>query len=181
MANVSMLCHPATPASKAGGVDVTYRFEPGGRLDLRFHVDCEPGSLILPAYLANGPRADGLWQTTCFELFVRHPDQRGYFEFNFSPSTQWAAYRFSGYREGMAEWPMQRPDIHCTSSDMGAILEAALALPSLLNASCEIGLSAVLHETDETKSYWALAHPSGNPDFHHPDCFALNLAAPARS
>ena len=94
-------------------------------MDLRFHVDCEPGSLILPAYVANGPRADGLWQTTCFELFVRHPDQRGYFEFNFSPSTQWAAYRFSGYREGMAEWPMQRPDIHCTSSDMGAILEAA--------------------------------------------------------
>ncbi|MFN5823522.1 MAG: hypothetical protein ACK44T_05810, partial [Sphingomonadales bacterium] len=63
MANVSMLCHPATPASKAGGVDVTYGFEPGGRLDLRFHVDCEPGSLILPAYVANGPRADGLWQT----------------------------------------------------------------------------------------------------------------------
>jgi hypothetical protein len=80
----------------------------------------------------------------------------------------------------MAEWPIQRPDIHCTSSDMGAMLELTLALPSLLTASCEIGLSAVLHETDETKSYWALAHPPGNPDFHHPDCFALNLAAPAR-
>jgi hypothetical protein len=26
----------------------------------------------------------------------------GYYELNFAPSTQWAAYRFDGYRSGMA-------------------------------------------------------------------------------
>ena len=36
----------------------------------------------------------------------------------------------------------------------------------------------VIEELDGTKSYWALAHPPGKPDFHHPDCFALTLAAP---
>ncbi len=42
-----------------------------------------------------------------------------------------------------------------------------------------LGLSAVIEETDGTKSYWALAHPAeGPPDFHHPDCFALTLPAP---
>jgi len=41
-----------------------------------------------------------------------------------------------------------------------------------------IGLSAVIEETDGTKSYWALRHPPGKPDFHHPDCFALTLGAP---
>ena len=38
-----------------------------------------------------------------------------------------------------------------------------------------LGLSAVLEEKDGTKSYWALAHPPGAPDFHHPDCFAAQL------
>ena len=33
-------------------------------------------------------------------------------------------------------------------------------------------------ETDDELSYWALAHPPGRPDFHHPDCFALAVAAP---
>jgi hypothetical protein len=41
------------------------------------------------------------------------------------------------------------------------------------------GLSAIIEEADGTRSYWALAHPPGEPDFHHPDCFALELPAAA--
>ena len=37
-------------------------------------------------------------------------------------------------------------------------------------------LAAVLEEADGAKSWWALAHPSGTPDFHAPDCFAARLA-----
>src|SRR3546814_3736372 len=33
----------------------------------------------------------------------------------------------------------------------------------------KLALSAVIEELDGTKSYWALAHPPGKPDFHHPD------------
>ena len=41
-------------------------------------------------------------------------------------------------------------------------------------------VAAVIEEKDRTKSYWALAHPSeGPPDFHHPDCFVLELPPPA--
>ena len=40
----------------------------------------------------------------------------------------------------------------------------------------EFGLSAVLEETDGTKSYWAVAHPDGDkPDFHDAVCFAAHL------
>ena len=38
-----------------------------------------------------------------------------------------------------------------------------------------LGLSAVIEEHGGAKSYWALAHPPGAPDFHHPDCFAAQL------
>ena len=51
--------------------------------------------------VAAAARSDELWQHTCFEAFVRAPSGAGYYEFNFAPSTQWAAYRFSGYRSGM--------------------------------------------------------------------------------
>lgn len=39
----------------------------------------------------------------------------------------------------------------------------------------EASLSAVIEEADGTISYWALAHPSDKPDFHHPDSFVLDL------
>lgn len=39
----------------------------------------------------------------------------------------------------------------------------------------DIGLSAVIEEIDGTKSYWALAHPDGPPDFHDPTCFIARL------
>ena len=40
-----------------------------------------------------------------------------------------------------------------------------------------LGLSAVIEETSGRKSYWALAHPPGKPDFHHADCFAFEFSA----
>jgi len=33
----------------------------------------------------------------------------------------------------------------------------------------------VIEETSGRLSYWALAHPSGKPDFHHADCFACEI------
>jgi hypothetical protein len=40
------------------------------------------------------------------------------------------------------------------------------------NVLWRLGLSALIEETSGRKSYWALAHPPGKPDFHHADCFA---------
>src|SRR3954467_14639798 len=47
-------------------------------------------------------RADGLWQHTCCELFIAERAGKGYVEFNFSPSTEWACYGFSSYRKAAA-------------------------------------------------------------------------------
>ena len=43
----------------------------------------------------------------------------------------------------------------------------------------QLALTAVIEDTTGALSYWALAHPSGAPDFHHPDCFVLELPEPA--
>ena len=74
----------------------------------------------------------------------------------------------------------------CGDSAMGSIVitsgrRSSLeldGLPSLPgDAPWRLGLSAVIEETTGRKSFWALAHPPGKADFHHPDCFAFELPA----
>ena len=50
-----------------------------------------------------------------------------------------------------------------------AAVTADLAPGSRLN------LTAVIEEEGGHKSYWALAHASGPPDFHNRDCFIAHL------
>ena len=100
-----------------------------------------------------------------------------YYEFNFAPSTQWAAYRFSSYRSGMSvATEIGPPPIDVRSSPDCYTLQTSLELDRLSDlprkALWRLGLSALIEDTGGHKSYWALAHPPGKPDFHHADCFA---------
>ena len=142
----------------------------GDQLWLRFVVEGDVDGITWPAE-AQPNRTDELWRRTCFEAFVRTDE--GYREYNLSPSGAWASYRFHGYRSGMAE-----ADEHVSvagldgASDMVA-LEGRIELP--LGALGPLALSAVIEDVDGRISYWALAHPSDKPDFHHPDSFVLEL------
>lgn len=126
--------------------------------------------------------ADGLWRHTCFELFLRGLNQEAYYEFNFAPSLQWAAWCFDGYRRGMhAMQGFPTPQIEIRQTGSFLELNAVLELDGLtdLNGNVEwrLGLSAVTEETDGALSHWALVHGPGKPDFHHYNAFALSLAA----
>lgn len=177
MAIISLHCHPETPADAVTAITVEYEIQPDGKLWLRYFADCDLENLILPPP-AEVQRTDGLWNTTCFELFLRDPDSSRYFEFNFSSSSEWAAYRFDDYREGMADWDTPRPEIGCDASETHFALEATITLPQSETGVWEASLSTVIHECGDIKSYWAIKHPDGLPDFHHRDCFALKLAPP---
>jgi hypothetical protein len=166
--------HPDSlcPAVKWIVVEVE-RPSPTG-LKLHFKLAGAIGDLQLPDR-AQGTRTADLWQHMCFEFFLRG-GEGSYLEFNFSPSTQWAAYEFGGYRSGMSNAPDSlRPAIRFVAGGEGLALMAEIeGLPSA--GSWRIGLSAVIEEKSGNKSYWALAHPSGAPDFHHADCFAAELS-----
>jgi hypothetical protein len=119
-------------------------------------------------------RADDLWQTTCFEAFLRVPGADAYREWNFAPSGQWAAYDFATYREGRADAEVAEPYVRIEDNFTWWALGATF--PVEADAVWTLGLSAILEEKDGTKSYWALAHPRGDkPDFHAADCFAARL------
>ena len=114
-------------------------------------------------------RANDLWKHSCFELFVKPADGAGYFEFNFAPSTQWAAYSLDGYRTGMTDLPLAAPAIERLEDGVRVKVD----LSGLPAGDWHVGLSAVIEEADGTISYWALAHPEGKADFHDPVCFSL--------
>ncbi|MFM5923381.1 MAG: hypothetical protein ACKOPG_04255 [Novosphingobium sp.] len=115
------------------------------------------------------------------ELFIADQDGPGYREFNFSPSGAWAAYGFDAYREGMADLRFETvPEVYdrLQSADDARLNARIFALSP---SEVKIALSAVIEETNGTKSYWALAHPPGKPDFHHPACFAATLPPPTEA
>jgi hypothetical protein len=149
-------------------------------LRLRWRVEGSR-TLLVPPFAGKG-RADELWQTTCFELFLRPEGGEAYCEFNLSPSERWAAYDFSNYRNGMSERPLERePQVAMRRGSAFAIFDAAIPLSALPAGRCVMNLAAVIEEEGGVKSYWALAHSAEKADFHDPACFVATLPAPQRS
>ncbi|PKO69670.1 MAG: hypothetical protein CVU22_04290 [Betaproteobacteria bacterium HGW-Betaproteobacteria-16] len=143
--------------------------------------------MLIPASASPGP-ADGLWQHTCFEAFVAVRDAAGYQEFNFSPSGQWASYRFSAERvrdtaaeSASAALSLPPPSVawHCTPKAL--VLEAWLPASALHTSGSgqplDLSLTAVIETKDQQLSYWALRHPGAKPDFHQRQGFAAQIPA----
>ena len=173
--------HPDSRCSAATQIEVDVARPRAGRLVFSYFVTGTIGDLRLPPVTVPA-RTDELWQHTCFEAFVRASATPVYYEFNFAPSTQWAAYRFDRYRSGMrVATEISAPGIEVQAAPECFTLQATLELDRLpdwpRDAVWHLGLSAVIEETGGRKSYWALAHPPGKADFHHSDCFAYELAA----
>jgi len=167
--------HPDSLCAAATQIEVDVARPRPDSLVLSYVVSGRISDLRLPPIVA-AARADELWQHTCFEAFVRPSAGPGYYEFNFSPSTQYAAYGFDGYRSGMrVATEIDAPRIELRSTVESYTLQAALELDGL-SLPWRLGLAAVLEETNGRKSYWALAHPPGKADFHQADCFALELS-----
>jgi hypothetical protein len=119
---------------------------------------------------------DGLWRHTCMELFVGHPPPGHYLEFNLAPSGDWAAYRFSGYRSGMAPLTgIRAPRIELRTQSDRLLLSADVALPADLSGDLRLGIAAVLEDAQGQLGYWALRHAGDRPDFHHPDSFGFEI------
>jgi len=153
----------------------------GEVLRITFRIPGDTSTVELPAPIdpytkqSMARRADRLWENTCFECFVRPDGETGYLEFNFSPSMEWAAYSFEGYRDGMKDADLPVPAVIATPRPSRFELSARVELPGWGERSWLLNIAAIIREKDSNKSYWALAHPPGAPDFHHPDCFVLQL------
>lgn len=174
--------HPATPSRAVRGIEVQVGGVEGSVLALTFRLDADMARVRIPP-LAAQRRAPGLWQHTCFEAFLAPVNSQAYYELNFSPSGQWAAYAFRAYRDGASDALEAAPQIGALIApdrlELGATVDLSRLNGLQPHGGLRLALSAVIEEEGLT-SYWALKHPAANPDFHHPDAFALTLELPAR-
>lgn len=176
--------HPDAPSAAATSLEVEVSRPSPRTLALRYTLAGRTADLAIPAPAAPA-RKDELWRHTCFEAFFGPEGAEAYCEFNLAPSTEWAAYQFDGYRAGMRS-PEAVPAPHITvhAAPDRLVLQAELDLSAFTDlpadAPWRLALSAVIEDARGNVSYWALAHPEGRADFHHPDCFATRVLAPDR-
>jgi hypothetical protein len=174
-----LTAHPSTPNGEVRSLVVQLRAEEPDILVFQYSLVANMSRVRVPLTGASG-RADALWKHTCFEAFVAAGDAPGYHEFNFSPSLDWAIYRFSAYREGMSTAEIGRaPEISVRRGNDGLELKSAVRLGHLAHLGdvrhLRIALAAVIEDNNGRLSYWGLRHPPGKPDFHHPNGFALEV------
>ena len=171
--------NPAALALQLGG-QLEWR---GNRLAIAYQLRGPLDSVVLPApNTAGAPlRQDGLWEHTCFELFLAAEGIEPYWELNLAPNGDWNLYRLEGYRQGLAP-VSDRNTLPFTvgASNRGLALELTLQLPQELSLACQqrdlqLGITAVIEHQQGALTYWALAHGGTEADFHRREDFLLRL------
>lgn len=173
---LTLACHPAVAVPAARSVTVAVGRSPAGGLALAYRLRGDLSALAIPAPGASLDR-NRLWSHTCFELFVMTGEGPGYREFNFSPGGQWMRFDFAGYRQRVAAGLGPAPFLIMERGADCLALTARLPAQCLPAGDLRLALAVVVERADGSHEYWALAHPPGQPDFHHRDGFALLLHA----
>jgi hypothetical protein len=149
-----------------------------GALSVRYMLFGDMDELLIPEPASVPARKRGLWEETCFELFLAAAERPHYLELNLSPSGHWNVYRLEAYRQGMRE-----------ESSLASLPFAVQIGPRSLRVSLELDLtgffpakqpvdvaiSAVIKHKDGELTYWALRHGGPKPDFHRRDGFIIRM------
>jgi hypothetical protein len=164
------------------------------------------GDILIAEYWVRGPfqriknlgpandrsRKNNLWQTTCFEWFLKpvsvaEEPMAPYWEANFAAGGSWNIYKLTGYRQNLTEESLIQPEqIESSRRQQGLgqrqddewHMRTAVDFSKLnwpVKSQFSASLNAVLEHDDHSKTYWALTHLQKQADFHHPDHFILPL------
>lgn len=166
------------PANELPDVKITGEIErTEHQLFVRYSVKGNISSIMIPEIAQLPMRKHDLWKMTCFEIFIAPHGQAQYWEFNLSPSGNWNVYHMDAYRQvNMREEPsFTTLPFMFHKMDDEANLEISVDLSSIFPASqkIHIGLTAIIQTLDGSESYWALAHPGVQADFHIRDGFTI--------
>jgi hypothetical protein len=150
-----------------------------GHLNLQYVLTGDVDKILLPERSAAPQRKHELWSTTCFELFLARPVEPQYWEFNLSPSGDWNIYRMDAYRRVgfREETSIQRLQFEVRKESGNVLMNTNVDLSPFIAAGqkLELGICCVIQSIGQHESYWALAHPQSDPDFHLRDSFILQM------
>ena len=181
MTRCTLIPHPDS-ALLAATITARVGLERAQRVTLEYSLAGDLALLAIPPRACSG-RAERLWEHTCFEAFIAPASGARYCELNFSPSTEWAAYAFDGYRQGMRPLELAvPPHVRVAETKNELRVTAGIELGGLADAPWpwRIGLTAVVEDRAGGRAYYALLHPRDKPDFHDAAAFTVLLDGNAR-
>jgi hypothetical protein len=178
--------HPTGPVLPGWRVDVATRWSVRG-LVAEYTLAVPAGRLALSPRSAVPAARDFLWKRTCGELFVGVRGEPGYIEFNFSPSGDWASYQFDGYRQNSRDrfWRGPPPEVRVMPGEGATRLIATVPYEAFqcllrdeLMPPLEAAFTLVLEDGLGDLSFWSLAHPRAEPEFHDRAGFVADFTVP---
>ena len=123
---------------------------------------------------ASPARKNELWKETCFECFFSMGSSKKYFEFNGSPSGDWALYSFDDYRNGMKDVVVSESPVMEKFEKTADKIQCVWRIPYFSDGIVQsASIAAVIKGsvTTDPVSYWALKHAGEKPDFHLRESF----------
>ena len=177
-----LIPYPADPIPNIRVGGYIKRIE--NQLSVFYGMQGDIDNLLLPV-ATTSTRQDDLWRATCFEFFLAAPDSPEYWEFNMSPSSAWNVYHMDAYRRiGFCEehriqqlpFEFQKTDVKDSRDIHSYFLDISVNLTPILPAEqkIQVGITAILQTNDHNETYWALAHPGQQADFHLRDSFIIS-------
>ena len=147
-------------------------------IKLAYKIDDPKNLMALPkAFIANEnniSREDGLWNDTCFEMFLRPNGSSSYYEFNFSLKPASNEYFFDSYRQPQP--PRRSNDFLLNKYQWdGQNLVIEISGTNIPD-NFAMSLTAVLKEKTGATHYLAVKHAGQEADFHHTDSFVIKFS-----
>lgn len=168
---------PNQDISITGSVDLS-----GGELSIHYTLQQATQDASNPVQWPStkpiARRRDGIWQSTCMELFITTPVIQRYWEYNFCPSGDWNIYQLSDYRSNLqTETNCRQPSITQSKQSGAKELAVITHLPPALIDQQELilAITAVVEHRNGSCSYWAMHHGGSEADFHRRDGFQLRI------
>lgn len=148
-------------------------------LTVHYSLTGEMEAILFPETSAHPTRKDELWTATCFEFFLAIKGQPHYWEFNVSPSGDWNIYHMDAYRRVgfRQETLIERLQFEVLEEADYFSVDAVVDLNPIIKEEdpIEAGITSVIQSRDGNETYWALAHPKPQADFHLRESFVIEL------
>ncbi len=156
----------------------------------------DPKGEILFSDQDQAGRVVGLWEATCFEVFIQPIAESRpqsvqnlnapvrYYETNFSFDKSWNVFGFTDYRTPAAPTELLEAKIlsfDVLQSSGNGQMKIVLQVEGADWRKVRISLCAVIATRSYGKSYWSFKHADDKANFHHVDSFIIERSLPEGS
>ncbi len=145
----------------------------GPILKLQFEISNNVENILIPDRSNDPKRVIGLWESTCFECFIKNPNGESYYEFNFSPDGHWNCFYFEIPGKDLIECNnIALPTTESNLDDENFRFSIEINTESMKDGfwsskEMEFGLTTVIEDERNNLSFWAIEHHDDRPNFHN--------------